>query len=226
MATILSIDTATGKAQVSAWRDGTVLHALYNDAQKDHAAFLQPALQQLLKDTGISIKEIDAVAVNAGPGSYTGLRVGMASAKGLCYALNIPLITLNGLELLTASLKIQPEDINPTDSFCPMIDARRMEVFTAVYDGEMKTVLEPCAMILDENSFKEQCENQRTFFTGNGSGKFKTIFSHPNACFVDTGILPAAMGAMADACFEKKQFADLSYSEPFYIKEFQAFISK
>jgi tRNA threonylcarbamoyladenosine biosynthesis protein TsaB len=226
MSTLLSIDTATGKAQVSAWRDGSVLHALYNDAQKDHAAFLQPALQQLLKEADIDIKEINAVAVNAGPGSYTGLRVGMASAKGLCYALDIPLITLNGLELLTASLQNQLNGISATDLFCPMIDARRMEVFTAVYDAEMKTILEPCAMILDENSFKEQCENKRMFFFGNGSGKFKTIFSHPNACFENTGIMPAAMGAMAGARFEKKQFADLSYSEPFYIKEFQAFVSK
>ena len=226
MATLLCIDTATGKAQVSAWRDGSVLQALYNDAQKDHAAFLQPALQQLAKEAGMGMKDIDAVAVNAGPGSYTGLRVGMASAKGLCYALRIPLITLNGLELLTASLKTQLTDIRATDLFCPMIDARRMEVFTAVYDAEMKTILEPCAVVLDENSFKEHCENQRTFFFGNGSGKFKNIISHPTACFEDIEILPAAMGAMAADRFEKNQFADLSYSEPFYIKEFQAFVSK
>ena len=145
MSLILNIDTATEKAHVSLSNDAVILQSLYNESQKDHAGFLQPAILRLVKDAAVSLKNIDAVAVTAGPGSYTGLRVGMASAKGICYALQKPLIALNTLEVMAASALYHPgiHAANPVDLFCPMIDARRMEVYTALYNRQLETILAP-----------------------------------------------------------------------------------
>jgi len=134
MSLILNIDTASENAHVSLAKDGQVLHTLSNDSQKEHASFLQAAIEQLIKNAAVSFKEVDAVAVTAGPGSYTGLRVGFASAKGLCYALKKPFITIGTLEVLTVSaLQLYPPAADENILCCPMMDARRMEVFTAIY---------------------------------------------------------------------------------------------
>ena len=220
MALILNIDTATETAQISFAKDGIVLQSLSNDLQKDHAAFLQTAIQQLLKNVGVSLNNIDAIAVAAGPGSYTGLRVGMASAKGLCYALNKPLIVLNTLEILT--IAAQQQFKNPVEIlFCPMIDARRMEVFTAVYNNSLNTSLPPCAMILQEDSFLNQLKENRIVFFGTGAAKWKTICKHSNASFTIVLNLPQAMAYLSNTYFLQNNFANLVYSQPFYIKEFQ-----
>ena len=138
MSLILNIDTATEKAHVSFAKDGLVINSLYSESQKEHASFLQTAIQQLTKLSGVQLKDLDAVAVTAGPGSYTGLRVGMASAKGLCYALKKPLITLGTLEILTCFCYWIVFKITMTPVLlCPMIDARRMEVFTAIYKTDL-----------------------------------------------------------------------------------------
>lgn len=219
MSLILTIDTATEKAQVSLVKDAVVLRSLYNESLKDHAGFLQPAIQQLVKDTAVLLKDIDAVAVTAGPGSYTGLRVGMASAKGLCYALGKPLITLNTLEVLAAAALIEPA--NTADLFCPMIDARRMEVFTALYNRSLKVVLAPMALILEQSSFANQFSNNRVLFFGNGAKKWESICKDTNASFATFNITPEAMAKLAHQYFVQQDFAKLSYSEPFYLKEFQ-----
>jgi len=225
MGLILNIDTATGTAQVNLAQKGTVINALYNDTQKDHAAFLQVAIDALMNGAGIDLKDIEAVAVTSGPGSYTGLRVGLASAKGLCYALNKPFITLNTLEALTVSLQ---QTLNEADDkkqellFCPMIDARRMEVFTAIYNKPLKLFLPPCAMVLDEASFGKELENNPVIFFGNGSIKWKAICTHSNASFADiSGISAVGIAALSYHFFGEKRFTELAYSEPLYLKEFQ-----
>lgn len=224
MSLILNIDTASENAHASLAEDGMVLHALHNESQKDHASFLQTAIQQLTMSANIHLKDIDAVAVTAGPGSYTGLRVGMASAKGLCYALKKPLITIGTLEVLTASaLEFFPDD-NENILFCPMIDARRMEVFTAVYKHDLTICQQPCAMILDEFSFEKELLINKIVFFGSGSAKWKIICKHENAIFKPVSILPKSLSKSTIALFFEKKFTELAYSEPTYLKEFQSVI--
>jgi tRNA threonylcarbamoyladenosine biosynthesis protein TsaB len=209
---------------VSIAKDGQVLKQSGNASQKDHAAFLQPAIQLLMRDTGIALKDIDAVAVTGGPGSYTGLRVGMASAKGFCYALQKPLIVLNTLEVLALSAIFTKTD----DRYllCPMIDARRMEVFTAVYDTALNPIVQPLALILDQSAFREQLEGNPVLFFGSGAPKWKEICTQTNAFFETVPIIPGAMARYANQRFGEKQFADLAYQEPIYLKDFQTVIKK
>ena len=220
MSLILNIDTATATAEVSFAKDGEVLHCLQNDSQKDHAAFLQTAIQQLLKNANFTPAHIDAVALTAGPGSYTGLRVGMASAKGLCYALNKPLIALNTLQVLAVG--VQQVLYNPANIlFCPMIDARRMEVFTALYDEKLNPLLAPCAMVLQQDSFLHQLQRFKIVFFGSGAAKWQLACAHPNASFATVSNIANAMAFLGNQHFVEKKFADLAYSEPFYLKAFQ-----
>lgn len=224
MSLILNIDTASENAHVSLAKDGLILHLLSNESQKEHASFLQTAIQQLTKSAGINLKTIDAVAVTAGPGSYTGLRVGMASAKGLCYALKKPLITIGTLEVLTASaLQLFPTD-NEDIFYCPMMDARRMEVFTAVYKHDLSIQLQPCPMILDEFSFEKFLLKNKIVFFGSGSVKWKLVCKHANAVFETVSILPESMSKSSGTLFLEKKFTELAYSEPLYLKEFQTVI--
>ena len=219
MSIILNIDTATEIALVSFAKDGKPVKSLFNTTQKDHAAFLQVAIQQLVTETGISLKEIDAVAVTAGPGSYTGLRVGMASAKGLCYALDKPLIILNTLEVLALSA-IQQLKYVENCLFSPMIDARRMEVFTAMYNEALKLALSPSAIILNERSFLEALDQNKIIFFGSGSIKWADLCKHPNASFADISITPEAIASLSDSLKAQFQFTELAYAEPLYLKEF------
>lgn len=218
MALIVNIDTATETAHVSIAEDGKILHSLINDVQKDHAAFLQPALEQLIKNTGIGFSDIDAVAFTAGPGSYTGLRVGMASAKGLCYALNKPLIAISTLKVMAKAAVEQGDDSSVL--FCPMIDARRMEVFTAIYNNALTEVLPPCALVLDENSYFNYLQKNKIVFFGNGMQKWRATIQNNHALFTQVINLPVALAALSYEYFQKTEFADLAYAEPFYIKEF------
>jgi tRNA threonylcarbamoyladenosine biosynthesis protein TsaB len=219
---ILNIDTATEIAHVSIAKDGIVLKDMFNEEQKTHAGFLQPAIKKVLQDTGIALTEISAVAVTEGPGSYTGLRIGMASAKGLCYAINKPLITINTLELLANATinKIKEDPIISTTIFCPMIDARRMEVYAALYDCSLKNILSPLSVILDKNSFEGFLKDNPVIFFGNGAGKWKTICYNKNAFFQNITITSASISELAAKKMNKGKFEDLIYSEPFYVKEF------
>lgn len=226
MSLILNIDTSTEQAHTSFAEDGRVLQHLLNESQKDHASFLQSAILELQKITGIKLSTIDAVAVTAGPGSYTGLRVGMASAKGLCYALKKPLIALNTLEVLTASATLVHRPGDEPILFCPMIDARRMEVFTAIYDKDLDPYLSPRPLILNEMSFEKELSVNKILFFGSGSAKWESVCNHPNAFFQKVLIMPEGMSRLSDLFFLKKQFTDLAYSEPFYLKEFQTLSSK
>jgi len=225
MSIILNIDTASEQAHVSFAKDGQLLHSLNSESQKEHASFLQSAIQQLTQITGVALATIDAIAVTAGPGSYTGLRVGMASAKGLCYALNKPLITMSTLEVLTVSaLELFP-DTAADHLYCPMMDARRMEVFTAIYKNDLSVQLQPCAMILDGSSFEKELQENKIIFFGSGSEKWKLICSDPNALFKNVSVSPQSMCKHSNWLFTEKKFTELAYSEPLYLKEFQTVIN-
>jgi tRNA threonylcarbamoyladenosine biosynthesis protein TsaB len=225
MALLLNIDTASENAHVSLAKNGEVLHALHSESQKEHASFLQAAIQQLLQATSIHLKEIDAVAVTAGPGSYTGLRVGFASAKGLCYALKKPFITIGTLEVLTASaLALNEQMAVENILFCPMIDARRLEVFTAIYQQNLTVYMQPCALILNELSFEKELSKNKILFFGSGSEKWKLLCKHPNALFQSVSITPESFSKSTNLRFSEKKFTELAYSEPFYLKEFQSVI--
>jgi len=229
MSLILNIDTASEQAHVSFAKDGQVLHTLGNDLQKEHASFLQAAIEQLINNTGIKLTDIDAVAVTAGPGSYTGLRVGFASAKGLCYALKKPLITTSTLEVLTVSaLQLDAPAANENILLCPMMDARRMEVFTAVYNQDLSVYMQPCAMILDSFSFEKDLAKNKILFFGSGSDKWQKICAagdqHSNVVFKTVAVLPESLARVSNILFSEKKFTDLAYSEPLYLKEFQSVI--
>ena len=228
---ILNIDTATEQASVCLSQDGNVIRTLLNDSQKDHAAWIQVAINTLLQKEGYTMQQIQAVAVTQGPGSYTGLRVGMASAKGICFALQIPLITINTLQVMAFGAINQwrslAENMKQPLCFCPMIDARRMEVFTAVYDTALQEIVEPKAMILDELSFKEELDNRSLICFGNGSIKWKTVSRYPNVLFIDEKVdIAKSLAKLASSLYLSQNFANLAYAEPVYLKEFYSYIKK
>jgi tRNA threonylcarbamoyladenosine biosynthesis protein TsaB len=215
MAIILNIDTAVETASICLARESMPIKFAENRNQSDHAAWLHPALQKLAIDAGIGIHEIDAIAISIGPGSYTGLRVGLAAAKGMCFALDIPLIAVNTLKMMAYTTRNEAADL-----FCPLIDARRMEVFTAVYDRNFTELIDPKAMIIDSNSFDSILSSHKVLFSGNGSGKVKKLISHPNALFSNSEANATNMVELSAQYYREENFSDIAYAEPCYIKEF------
>lgn len=217
MALILNIDTAVQSASICLANDQDIIGTMINPSEKESASWLHNAIQNLLQHNNVTLQEIDVVAVSGGPGSYTGLRVGMAAAKGICYALSKPLITINTLQMMAAS-------INNTSAqlLCPMIDARRMEVFTSLYDIELSEVIPTTNLILEENLFKEWLEKYSIDFFGNGSIKAASVIHHANASFKTVTTSAANMVSLASKKFELHQFSDLAYTEPFYGKAFHS----
>jgi tRNA threonylcarbamoyladenosine biosynthesis protein TsaB len=219
MALILGIETATKNCSVALFKDGIVI------AKKEcisdgyiHAEQLTLFIQQVIDSAKISLKKIEAVALSMGPGSYTGLRIGTSTAKGLCYALDIPLIAISTLKAMAFAMgKNEKSAI-----YCPMIDARRMEVFSALYDVNNKQVRGVQADVVDENTYVEFLANEIIFF-GDGSLKCQEIINHKNAKFI-LGINPSAknLGILAKAKFENRDFEDVAYFEPYYLKDFVA----
>lgn len=192
-----------------------MIELLSNPLQKDSASWIQTGVRQLMEIANIQLQQLSAVSISAGPGSYTGLRVGMATAKGLCYALNIPLVTINTLKMMAVAA--QNEE---TDLICPMIDARRMEVFTAIYDKSLEEIISPHNIILDENSFGEILKNKKILFFGNGSTKFEALIKSTNAGFKQIEANAKQLVTLSFAAYKQRLFADLAYSEPFYGKAF------
>jgi len=217
MSLILNIDTAVGMASVCLAENEKAIAFKSNPQQKDHAAWLQPAIKEIFAEQQLSLSSLKAVAVSYGPGSYTGLRVGMSAAKGLCYALEIPLITVSSLKMM-ASTALSEQ----TDLLCPMIDARRAEVFTAVYDKQLNDVLRPVNKILDSDSFSDLLAQYSISFFGNGSVKFREMLQHPNAFFSTIEANAKHMILLSLDKFQKADFADLAYAEPFYGKDFHS----
>ncbi|MCG2613924.1 tRNA (adenosine(37)-N6)-threonylcarbamoyltransferase complex dimerization subunit type 1 TsaB [Terrimonas sp. NA20] len=216
MALILHIDTAVEGSSVCVAEDGRLTAPVLTTSQKDQSGWLHTSISELMEASNLSLNQLDAVAVTIGPGSYTGLRVGLSAAKGLCFALQTPLIAINTLEVMASSH--QPGDRNVL--ICPMIDARRMEVFTAVYDASLKVIMAPCAMILNGTNFDQLLSEHKMIFSGNGSPKWQKVLSNPNAEFSDAVMTAGDMVRLAAKYYADKRFADLAYTEPFYVKEF------
>ena len=212
---LLHIETAVQAASVALSADGSMTGFRINPSQKDSAAWLHVAIRDLLQEGNLHAKDLRAVAVSAGPGSYTGLRVGMAAAKGLCYALNIPLITVSTLKMMAAAA-LPPA----THLLCPMIDARRMEVFTAVYNPSLAEILMPHNLILGPESFAPLLREDSSLFFGNGSTKFQNLVQYQNAVFKELTATAEHMVPLACEQFLKGSFADLAYCEPAYGKDF------
>ncbi len=215
MSLILNIDTALDAASVCLAKDEEIIQLAFNENQKDHAAWIHNAIAEMLRNNNAAITQLEAVAVSIGPGSYTGLRVGLAAAKGLCFALHIPLIAVSTLKIVAYAVKQEA-----TDLICPMIDARRMEVFTAVYDRYMQEIIPAHALIIDETSFASLLSSNEVLFCGNGSKKLQQLIKTSNAGFCDTPHNASHLSALSVTRFRNKEFVNLAYTEPLYIKEF------
>jgi tRNA threonylcarbamoyladenosine biosynthesis protein TsaB len=220
MSRILCIETATEACSVAVAVNGETVSLHELNEGYTHASRITQLIQSAVDEAGISLRELDAVAVSKGPGSYTGLRVGVSTAKGLCYTLNKPLIAINTLTAMTVLAKEKPE-INKTDLLVPMLDARRMEVYCAVYDHILREVKPTAAEIINEQSFQELLDTRLMHFFGNGAEKCRAVLQHPNAVFT-THVLCSASGMaeLAQRAFDAQQFEDVAYFEPFYLKDF------
>lgn len=223
---LLNIHTTGETAIVLLSQGEHMLSFLPNHEFKEHAKFLHPAINQLLKESNITPSNLSAVGVTHGPGSYTGIRVGMAAAKGLCYALKIPLITVNTLNVMAMSAIQKLND--PFSLYCPMIDARRMEVYTAMYNYQNIRLVEPHALILESSFSEDFTKSKNVYFFGSGSMKFQNILEKDksNYNFEDVDIVPEAMAKISYAKFLSGDFSDLAYSEPQYLKDFISTTSK
>ena len=216
MALILCLETATKNCSVALSENGSVIAFKevategYSHAENLHV-FIEAVMNQALKE----LQELDAIAVSKGPGSYTGLRIGVSAAKGLCYSLDIPLISLETLDILA-------EQVVEDTVIIPMIDARRMEVYSSVYDAQKNRLRDTEAQILDEHSFLQRLSETKTTFIGDGVAKFKEICHHTNAVFI-TDALPSAkdMAQLAEIKHKKNDIEDVAYFEPYYLKDFK-----
>jgi tRNA threonylcarbamoyladenosine biosynthesis protein TsaB len=229
MALLLLIETATNVCSIALSRDGRVVAIEESSGRNRHSAVIIPFIEKVCHDAGLELASIDAVAVSKGPGSYTGLRIGVATAKGLCYALDKPLIAVPTLEAMAVGMGRQSAVRSSQSSgsallFCPMIDARRMEVFCAIYDNELKEIRETAAVVIDENSFEDLLREHRVVFGGEGAEKCREALEHKeNAVFLeDYKASAATMTGPAETKFRNHEFGDLAYFEPFYLKDFIA----
>jgi len=224
MSCIINIETSTKVCSVALSDDKKILFNKEDYSGGSHAELLGVFVFNAVKFAKENNFRIDAVAVSAGPGSYTGLRIGVSEAKGLCYGLDIPLIALASLDIMAYQVIQSGAE---ADYYCPMIDARRMEVYSAIYDRSMKKVKEISADIMDENSYAEIMAKGKICFFGDGSMKCKNMITSPASIFLDD-IYPLASGmvALAGKKYEQKEFVDLAYFEPFYLKEFIATIAR
>ncbi len=214
---ILCIETSTTNCSVALTKNGKVISIEEDyDVKYSHAERLHNFIDKVVKKPGLSLKDLSAIAVSKGPGSYTGLRIGVSSAKGLCYALEIPLLSISTLESL--ALQVKSED---GCYIVPMLDARRMEVYAAVFSDAHKKIRETKAEILTEASFSEYLQNRKVYFIGNGVEKFSTICKDNNAVFIQNK-LPSSkeMASLSYIKFLQKDFENVSYFDPYYLKDF------
>lgn len=217
MSTILCIETASTNCSVAIGVNGKLLALKEDyDSSYSHAERLHTFIKELVEDNDLKLSDLDAIAVSKGPGSYTGLRIGVSAAKGLCFSLDIPLISVATL----TSIAHQVED---EGTIIPMMDARRMEVYTAVFDKDKNQIEETSAKILDPESYSSNLEEGLVYFIGSGVEKFKNICEHPNARYIE-GKLPSAaqMVSLATMKHKKSDFEDVAYFEPYYLKDFMA----
>jgi tRNA threonylcarbamoyladenosine biosynthesis protein TsaB len=226
MPLILNIETSTNVCSVSLTGEtGAVLASRENTEDKSHSALLAVFIDEIIKESGGTFDDLSAVSVSMGPGSYTGLRIGVSTAKGICYAKSIPLIALNTLDIMASGFLRNKGSLLPKSPdnviLCPMIDARRMEVYMALYNASGIRIKDTSAEIIDESSFAELLKENTLYFFGNGAEKFPLIITSTSARFF-AGIYPSAkeMGKLSFELFQQGKFVDLAYFEPFYLKDF------
>lgn len=219
MARILSLETSTKVCSVAIHEDEKLIALVEVHQEQSHASKLAVLIDEVARQADMELKELAAVAVSSGPGSYTGLRIGTSTAKGLCYALSIPLIAVGTLEVMAAQIN----RVNITAAWlCPMIDARRMEVYCRLSDVDGVKLQDVEAKIIDEKSFEEQLDAHAVIFFGDGADKCRDVIRHPNAFFL-SGVTPSAaqLGAMAVEKYRHQALEDLVHFEPFYLKDFR-----
>lgn len=223
MAVILNIETSTNVCSTALCFDGEIIATREDYSGNNHATLLSGFIRDCMDKAKEKKLAIDAIAVSIGPGSYTGLRIGLSEAKGLAYALDVPLIGVSTLQIMTVSVMFS-DFFDDNVMFAPMIDARRMEVYTAVYDYALEALLPPCPLILENDSYAKWLDRGPVIFFGNGCDKARPLLQdHPNANFI-TEIHPLAanMMALSERAYRNKNFLDLAYSVPEYLKDFQA----
>ena len=227
MSYFLCIDTATAVCSVVLTQNDKVLSIKESTEEKAHASYLGVFIDQVLNETAISVNQLNAVAVSKGPGSYTGLRIGVSTAKGLCYGADIPLISVETLQIMSNGMCREALETFNTgffpDSalFCPMIDARRMEVYTALFDFNNQRINSTMAMIVKEDSFDSILQNAQVVFAGNGADKCRELLKHKNALFLDNFNHSALhMINIVQQAYHNSKFENLAYFEPYYLKDF------
>ncbi len=222
MSYFLCIETATPVCSVALFKDTNLVAFKESKVKNSHSELVTVFIRDLMIENNLAHTDLSAVAVSKGPGSYTGLRIGVSTAKGLCYALDIPLIAIPTLKSIAwgAAKNYQPVNINPV-LFCPMIDARRMEVYSAIFDSGLHVIRETKAEILEATSYADYLKDNTVVFLGDGSLKFKDLMEHPHAVF-SALFYPSAtdMAALVYEAYQKKSFEDVAYFEPYYLKDF------
>ncbi len=218
---ILLLETATPNCSVALAENGIVLAFKELNEQNVHASHITLFIDEVMKGAGKKYSELNAIAISKGPGSYTGLRIGVSTAKGLCFALDVPLIAINTLEAMAEGARSMSKNQDKEFVFCPMIDARRMEVYTAQYDSALNEIQPVRAQIIDQTSFADLLNSESVVFFGSGSEKCKPLYSsHENAIFLDLENSAGFMASAANEKFKSENFEDLAYFEPFYLKDF------
>ncbi|MCK4922130.1 MAG: tRNA (adenosine(37)-N6)-threonylcarbamoyltransferase complex dimerization subunit type 1 TsaB [Bacteroidales bacterium] len=229
MALILNLETSTKVCSVSLSKGLEIIGWKEDTEGRNHATLLTVFIDEILKENGIVTEDLDAIAVSKGPGSYTGLRIGVSTAKGMAYALSIPLISINTLKMMASGFLQENEQIGLENDIllCPMIDARRMEVYSAIYDTKLNELRKVEAEIIDENSYKDIIKKKRMIIIGDGAAKCSEYLKHPKINIDSDFMLSSRfMVPLAYDKYEKKNFEDVAYFEPFYLKDFVATIPK
>ena len=225
MSIILNIETSTSVCSVALSKDGKIIASRESPGERSHAALLTPYIEEVLETSGISAEDLDGIAVSKGPGSYTGLRIGVSTAKGIAFALHKPLIAIGTLLCMAKGLKTEmPQLLNDKNTLlCPMIDARRMEVYLALFDYDLNFKLDVRAEIINELSFRDILKNGKIVFFGDGMNKCRDVIRHENAVFVENfNPLAGYLSDISYSFYLKKEFVDIAYFEPFYLKDFIA----
>jgi tRNA threonylcarbamoyladenosine biosynthesis protein TsaB len=220
MALLLSLESSSQSCSVALHEDGIEISSLITETARSAASQFAVMIDEVFKMAGRSIKEIKGVVVSSGPGSYTGLRIGVATAKGLCYALNVPLVSVGTLNLLAYQL-LRNNNLLPDSILCPMLDARRMEVYCALFNSDLKFITPVEAKVIDSISYSDVLERNVVYFFGEGSNKCKTVINHQNAIFLD-GIVPLAssLGSIGFDKWKSGNHEALNSFEPYYLKDF------
>ena len=229
MSLILNIETSTSVCSVALSQDEKIIEYRESPDDKLHSTQLIPFIEEVFKSSGVFAKDLDAVAVSKGPGSYTGLRIGVSTAKGIAYSVNKPLIAIGTLLCMTLGLREEMPQLfkNENTLLCPMIDARRMEVYLTLFNNRLENVIEVRAEILNENSFKQILFNKSIVFFGNGMEKCRKVIQHENAVFIENcKPLARYLAIISHTHYIDQKFENLAYFEPFYLKDFIATIPK